>query len=436
MNKKILTLLLGALAAWLLTGCAMRTVEEMYALPRRSAEYSQLQTAIDAAMEDLTYSAPISGDNQQSVQTADLDGDGVDEYLVFAAGDSENPLQVLIFTEDSDGTCRLTEVIQSNGTAFEQVEYVNFDEKPGYELVIGRQISDQVLRSVSVYSFSGGSATQLLSIGYSKFLTCDLDENGRSELMVLRPGDGASEQGMAMLYSTQAGQIVRSVETELSEEPSQIRRIVSGTLEDGSPAVYVISQAEEDSLITDIFALREEKFSNISFSSADNASVQTLCSNAVYPEDMDGDGVLELPGLVSMKAVSPWPEGAQKFLLRWFSLDVQGNQTDKLYTFHYYSGGWYILLEEEWAPRVSVAQSGGVYTFYVWDADYIGATELFTLYVFTGSNRDEDAVEGGRFALYRAEGIAYAGKLSEYAADYGITESSLTEAFCLIRQDW
>ncbi len=328
MNKRIRTLLLGALAAWLLTGCAMRTVEEMYALPRRSAEYSQLQAAIDAAMEDLTYSAPISGDNQQSVQTADLDGDGVDEYLVFAAGDSENPLQVLIFTEDSDGTCRLTEVIQSNGTAFEQVEYVNFDEKPGYELVIGRQISDQVLRSVSVYSFSGGSATQLLSIGYSKFLTCDLDENGRSELMVLRPGDGASEQGMAMLYSTQAGQIVRSVETELSEEPSQIRRIVSGTLEDGSPAVYVISQAEEDSQITDIFALREEKFSNISFSSADNASVQTLCSNAVYPEDMDGDGVLELPGLVSMKAVSPWPVGVQIFLLRRFSLDVQGNQTD------------------------------------------------------------------------------------------------------------
>ena len=42
----------------LLSGCAMRTVEEMYALPRRSQEYAQLQTAIDSAMYGLTFSAP------------------------------------------------------------------------------------------------------------------------------------------------------------------------------------------------------------------------------------------------------------------------------------------------------------------------------------------------------------------------------------------
>lgn len=30
------------------------------------------------------------------------------------------------------------EVIQSNGSAFEQVEYVQMDNAPGYELVVGR----------------------------------------------------------------------------------------------------------------------------------------------------------------------------------------------------------------------------------------------------------------------------------------------------------
>ena len=45
MKKRIL-LLLSLLFTLLLTGCAMRTVEEMYALPKRSEEYKELQAAI------------------------------------------------------------------------------------------------------------------------------------------------------------------------------------------------------------------------------------------------------------------------------------------------------------------------------------------------------------------------------------------------------
>ena len=117
MKKRIWLLLLIVLASILLTGCALQTVDEMYALPKRSKEYDSLQSAIDSAMYGLSYSAPVSGENQQTVQMADLDGDGVEEYIVFAQGNSANPLQVLIFRQEEDGTCRLMEVIQSNGSA-------------------------------------------------------------------------------------------------------------------------------------------------------------------------------------------------------------------------------------------------------------------------------------------------------------------------------
>ena len=179
MKKKIIGMML-MLTALLFTGCGVRSVQEMYALPRRSQEYSQLQAAIDNAMSGMTYSAPLSGDNQQTVQMADLDGDGTDEYLIFASDNSAKPLKVLIFVQTGDGSCRLVETIESNGAAFEQVEYVELDENPGCELVIGRQVSDQVLRSVSVYTYRNGAAEQQLLIGYSRFFTCDLDQNGSS----------------------------------------------------------------------------------------------------------------------------------------------------------------------------------------------------------------------------------------------------------------
>ena len=94
---KIIILIL-ALSA-LLTGCNMPTVDQLYCLPKRYSADSNLQQVIDEAMEDLQYCAPISGNNQQTVQSADLDGDGKDEYLLFAKDNSEKPLKILIFSE-------------------------------------------------------------------------------------------------------------------------------------------------------------------------------------------------------------------------------------------------------------------------------------------------------------------------------------------------
>ena len=433
--KKRMVLLAAMLAAVLLSGCALSTVEEMYALPKRSKEFRELQAAIDTAMYGMTFSSPQSGDNQQTVQMADLNGDGVEEYLVFAKGATEKPLQVLIFQQDETGKCRTMATIGFNGQAFEQVEYVEFDDKPGYELVVGIQVSDQVLRSVAVYSFGSGDAELLLLNSYSKMLACNLSGD-RNELMVLRPGEEETERGMAVLYGYENGQIVRSVETELSEHTSQIRRIMTGKLQDGPNAVFVTSSSGENTIVTDIFTVKDGNFTNISYSREADTSVGTLMNYYVYAEDIDSDGILELPGLISMKAVDNWGDNEQKFLLRWYAMDSDGWEIDKMYTYHNYPGGWYVQLDSTWASRVTVEQDQRSYQFYVWDESYQTADPLFTLYTFTGNDRDEVAVQDGRFALYRSEGVAYAAQLELAAPEYGITEKSLTESFHLIRQDW
>ena len=112
-----------------------------------------MQSAIDSSMTGLNYCAPLSGEHQQTVQMADLDGDGVQEYLVFAKGSSEKPLRILIFCRIGQ-TYSLMDTIESTGSAFDLVEYVQMDKRAGVELVVGRQVSNEILRSVRVYSFS------------------------------------------------------------------------------------------------------------------------------------------------------------------------------------------------------------------------------------------------------------------------------------------
>ena len=434
MNRRICLAVLLC-AALLLTGCGLRTVEQMYSPPKRSDDYYHLQSAIDAAMNDLQYSAPLVGENRQVVQMADLDGDGNNEYLLFAKGNSEKPVQILIFRKVQEAY-QLIETIESNGTAFDQVEYVDIDDQPGLELVVGRQVSDQVLRNVSVYTFAGGEAEQLMSAGYSKFLSCDLDRDGRSELMVIHPGDTDTDNGIATLYRFESGSIERSAETDLSEPAASIKRIMVSRLAGNVSAVYVASAVDESAIITDIFALKNGKFTNISFSNESGTSVQTLRNYYVYADDIDDDGVFELPRLISMKSVEDSVSREKQYLIHWFAMDIEGREVGKLYSFHNYLGGWYLELDSAWAERVSVEQSGNSYSFYVWDEDYSEAQHVFSVYALTGSNRDELAVENNRFILHRAEGVIYAAKLEAASAAFGMTQEDLINSFHLIQLDW
>lgn len=436
MYRRIMRMALAILAALLLSGCAQRTVEQMYSLPKRSEEYSNLQSAIDSVMGDMEYSAPMSGENQQTVQMADLNGDGEEEYLVFAKGNTEKPMHILIFSQNADGETRLLEVIESSGSAFEQVEYVDIDGKPGCELIFGRLLSEQVPRSVSVFSFHSGYGEHLMTTGYSKFLTCDLDGNGQNELMVIQHGESDTGRAVAMLYSYQDGAIARSREAELSNQADSVKRIMISKLQDGSPAVYVASAVNESAVITDIFAITNDQFTNISFSLEAGTSVQTLRNYYVYADDIDSDGVLELPSLITMRALNFSWDTQKQYLIRWYALDMQGQEVDKLYSFHNYAGGWYLELDSGWAERVTLDQQENTYIFYAWSESYQEALPVFTVYALTGTDRDTQAVEQNRFILYQAEGVVYAGKLGMASGLYGITEEQLINSFHLIHQDW
>lgn len=436
MKKRIL--FLGALltTVLLLGGCGLRTVDEMYSLPKRSEEFNHLQTAIDMAMVGLEYAAPLSGENQQTVQMADLDGDGVEEYLVFAKGNSEKPMQILIFSKDEEGTAQIMDVIESSGSAFEQVEYIQVDNKPGLEILVGRRVSDQVMRSLALYTFAEGKHEPLLLTGYSKFLPCDLDGDSCKDILVIQPGEANSDNAITVLYQYRNNTMERSVEAELSGKTEDIRRITTGKLHSGEPAVYIASALEDTAIITDIFAIKGDRFSNISISNESGTSVLTLRNYYVYGEDVDIDEVLELPSLIVMQPVSPGWNVEQQYLIRWYTMDIQGKEHDKFHSFHNYDGGWYLKLDSAWAHLITVEHVGNTYGFYVWDESYTEATALFTIFTLTGSDRETQALEDNRFMLHRTDSVVYAARLDTASEEYGITQDLLIDSFRLIYQQW
>ncbi len=431
MNRKCIGIWL-LVAALLLTGCNA-SVYEMYQLPKRSEEFTNLQWEMDKAMVGLEYSAPLSGENQQSVQMADLDGDGTVEFLLFARGASDKPLQIFIFAQDGE-SYRLADRIECNGTAFEQVEYANFNGVPGLELVVGRQVSDQVMRSVTVYSMHDGKMEQLLTANYSRFLCNDLNTDGRTELLLLRPGETESDNGIAELYSFEGGVMNRSPEVRMSAPADKIKRIIQGKLQDGITAVYAASELPGNAIITDVYAMVNGELTNVSFSNESGTSVQTMRNYYVYADDIDTDGVLELPSLI-FTGTAGAGQSAEQHIIRWYAMTATGEEVNKLFTYHNFVSGWYLQLDSAIADRFQVEQRGNSFVFRIRGENSEPET-VMTIYMLTGQKREEMAVSDNRFVLHRGDSTVYAARLEVASSAYNMTRESVQNAFHLIYQDW
>lgn len=435
MNFKRICAALVLIVALALSGCAMRTVDQMYCLPKRSEDHKDLRTAVDQAMSGLEYCAPLSGENQQTLQSADLDGDGSVEYLLYAKGGSETPLRILIFDEIRDSFVHVT-TIESSGAAFDQVEYVQMDDRKGVEIVVGCKVSDLPLRSVSVYQYQNMEAQRLHQTSYTKFLTVDLDGDSFTELFVLRPGPTEADSGIAELYNVVNGTVERTNEVNMSGPSDKLKRIIFGKLNDGTPAVYAASSVEDTALITDVFAVQGSMLVNVSFSNESGTSVKTLRSYYVHAEDLDYDGVVELPSLIPMTTMSGSVSAVRHNLIRWYGMNRDGSEVDKMFTYHNFAGGWYLELQSGWAARLSVQQDGSSYDFYIWSNDGTQCQKVLTIYTLTGPNRKDEAVADGRFVLLKSDSVIYCAQLHENAEEYEISQESIVKSFRLIETKW
>lgn len=435
MVRTIKLLLLTLFAVTFFTGCNPKTIDQLYCLPKKSEEYTNLQSVIDSAMTSMEYCAPTAGEHQQNVQCADLDGDGIGEYLVFARGTGEKPLRIFIFT-GSGQEFSLLDTIELSGTSFEQVEYIRMDNNSGFEIVVGCKLSDQLFRAVSVYTLRTDQLEQLFSVNYSKFLATDLNENGLSELMVLRPGSEDTAYGVAELFSAENSTVERSREVAMSEPAGHIKRIAKGGLSDGYNAVFVASSTGSDTIITDVYALVDGELTNVSLANATGTNVQTLRNYYIYADDIDSDGILELPGLIEMKLPEATAAAENQHLIRWFSMASDGTETDRLCTYHNFVGGWYLELDSALASRFCVIAKGSSYEFALWDEDFTQTQTLVTVYVLTGQKREEQALTDNRFVLHRTDSTVYAAKLEVASAAYGMSRDSMISSFHMILQDW
>ena len=445
--KKWAALLLMMSLSLVLAGCAMPKLtldpEELYALPELPERYTALNKQLSAIQESgAEYAAPVSGSNIQPVQMVDLDGDGREEALAFfRQSDGEKPLKIYVFTDNGDSYAQ-TAVIEGSGLAVYSIAYSDIDGDGRMEIIVGWRVSME-LQALAVYALEPDGARELMRTNYVKYAVADLNSDGMQEMTVFRADqDGV---GAADCYVWKNGTLALGSTIRVSmtmAELSQQGKVTVGTLRSGEPALFVTGVADSARAITDVLLLRNSELSNSVLSLTTGVSRESSRFRSLYPMDINGDGITEIPRTV------PLPPGEQETdvsqRVDWISYDAAGTASRVLSTYHAMEDGWYLQLPEGWAESILVGRSASTdetsVTFYMEsDAeDDQGYAALLRITALSGSNRERLAVRTGRFILGRNDGVIYAGELlkgNEGWAD-GVTEDEVRNAFSLIAPEW
>lgn len=434
------------LCALLASGCSGSVKltfnpQELYGLPKLPAKYTELNDQINEIIKGgAEYAAPIAGANIQSVQLRDLDGDGREEALAFFRNaDDEKPLKIYIFTASGD-TYEQTAVIEGSGTSIYSIAYNDLDGDGRTELVVGWRVSTE-LQVLAVYALRADGPTELIRTDYVRYGIADLDQNQRQELVVLRSlPDG---EGCADYYDWQDGGLTARSSARISmtmAELSQQGRLTRGTLRGGEPALFITGVVESAQTITDILAVRNGELSNIVLSAATGVSMETAMFRSLYPTDINGDGLTEVPKPAYLPT---WDDASDSYQrIDWNSYDIDGAAETVMSTYHDMEDGWYFQLPEAWFDQILVSRSlapdEAAVTFYIRGGQGQAPEPFLRIIAITGASRETRAVRGGRFNLIRKAETIYVAELLEANETWssGVTEDEVRAAFSLIATEW
>lgn len=422
--KRIAVLLTAGLFMVFLTSCMSASVDELYSLPQISEEYVQLQELIGSQIDaGGSYAAPTDGSNRQSVQLRDLDGDNEAEALAFLADENHAPV-ICIYKQGEDGNYYQFATILAEGSAVHSVDYADLNGDGCAELIVAWQIGGN-LRQLSVYALSRIASAQqtryrLLSADCSLFVVFDLDGDGIANLLNLQlgPGSGAS----LVMYTLDTEGEVQTSSVSLSSGVTAIRRAISGTLSDGTAALFVESDLDTQGLVTDVFTTLAGELCNITLNFTETSEM--LRPDGLFSEDLDGDGTMDIPA------------GSGDFI-SWYDMDIWGNTQQTAITYLNTEDGWYLVMPDSLVQGITAEKhgTGGEESAVVFLKEGDESTpqrSVLVIYALTGENRQERAQVDSRFILRQDVDTVYAAQLLTDELD----SQEIIDRFYILYDQW
>lgn len=385
--KKRITLLMFLLFTVISSGCSMTDSLDELTIPPEQDEYKEeIKVAIkDYLPQNTRPIIPPTEDDVSYIKLVDLDGDGIDEALVFYTLDlKENPLRILVLKKEKNKWNNMPE-IKIVGQELDKVLFKDLNGDGGKDIIIGSKIKYSLDKSINIHSIKESKIESIFRGTYDEVIIDDLNDDNLTEMLILKL-DRESQESFGELYKNVEGKIERIDKTSFNEN-AEINYAVYDYIYEKNKGIIVSTTVNLDIVNTYIMTVRDDKLVNLIKDGLIQKEKQAS-TKILLPRDINKDGIIDI-------AI---PNKAQRsnsdlinWVTEWYSFD--GNNGIELKMMNYYDErlNFTFDLPLKWNNKLTITnltknentikQEEYVKVEYRDDEDYT-KLHLFTVYIY------------------------------------------------------
>ncbi len=415
LNKKFF--LAAALMPTALAGCSFGTsIDNLMTPPKLSVEQEQIYKALtNATGTSISLKYPKSGKYLSAFIVEDIDGDGGNEAVVFYEKTSlaapENTLRINIL-DQSDGKWRSVCDTPAEGAEIEKVIISKLGSNDRTNLIIGSSLINRSEKNVAIYNYDSkaGTIEKTFSEACSFIDVTDLDDDGETEFLLLA-GSATGSPAVAESYKLDSEGKYHVYSCELSGSFTEFDSLIYGKIGGDRKGLYIDAVSGAGSIQTDIMYMDSTGLNKVFAVPKD--SLATVRPAGCSSQDIDADGIPEIPVQTISPGYEELPESEQMKITQWDFVN-RDNRLEKKYSSYYsVEDGYIFVFPEKWDNKVTVRRDAvnDEIVFCAYSDGEIGR-ELLRIYCAEDSASREDRISSGYMLMGTKGDSAYLAYIS------------------------
>lgn len=338
----------------ILSGCMLEAdVENLMSPPKLSKEQMDVYAALTAVTgSKIKLHYPAKGEYRSPFIFCDLDGDEEEEALVLYYPEGSGANVRINVLEQEAGAWRSVYDISGYSGQVDSMGFLSLSGAVGTDFVVGWQMYSLDDNIFTIYEYQDSRLTDLYSDGFSQLLT--VSGNTHDQLAVIQRSR-AMKQAALRLLDREEGEVVTVTETALSPDTETYLQLLQGKTQEGFTAFFIDGQRSDGQTATQVVRIRGGELENLSFDPEEGLDlmVATQRDEGIYCQDIDGDGVTEIPVQTLIPGYEDYPQEEQRFLISWCVIE-EGRYREKLRTFYNNRDGYYFQIPETWGNQFTI----------------------------------------------------------------------------------
>lgn len=389
------------LVVFLFSGCASIGIgaEQVMSPPGTVGIRNEVRKLLlEVGGNDVSLYYPKAGSYRSAIITSnDFTGDRVNDVVAFCSSSETGSLSVVFISQTKSGELDIISNFDKNYSIVDRVYFEDLDGDGNSEIIVGWGSPINMTSNICIYSYNSETGkireTDLLG-SYSEMAVGDFLRSGSSEIFVFTLSKTQSDEIPSKNKNDKTPSKIIPAYATLYDYDGKDSVCLSSVELDPSSINYSLvttgkSETSDTFCILDCFRADKVMFTQIVYwNDVTNAvsvypsleeisgSNETNRASVVYSQDINEDGLIEIPSSYTMPFVNPEFSSENSYqysLLSWNRFDMENSKL-LLVSREYanYKLGYKVKIPIDWGGKVAIFLEEGVFAVYEWDNGAFG----------------------------------------------------------------